>query len=67
VPDLEALDAGIIGVTSLHRGDHETRGVAQVAGLVERGLVSSPDEAAVAFEQRQFVRKAACKFMCEIA
>ena len=41
VPDLQALDAGIVGVARLHRGDDEARGVAQAAGLVERRLIAA--------------------------
>ncbi len=29
VPDLERLDAGVVGIARLHRGDHAARGVAQ--------------------------------------
>ena len=50
VPDLQALDAGILGVARLHRSYDETRGIAQIAGLVEGCLIALADKAAVAFD-----------------
>src|SRR3974390_3937616 len=55
VPDLQRTDAGLLGIACLQRGDHAARFVAQCAGLVESGVVTFPDEAAIALEQRQFV------------
>ena len=55
VPDLQALDAAVVGVARLHRGDHPARGVAQAARLVERRLVALAHEAAVALDQRQLL------------
>ncbi len=59
VANLEALDAGVVGVARLHRGNHQPRGIAQIAGLVQRGFIARAHEAAVALEQRQFIRQAA--------
>ena len=67
VPDLERLDAGVVGVARLHRCDHEPRGVAQVACLVQRRIIAGADKAAIALEQGQFVREAAREFLCESA
>ena len=67
VPDLESLDAGVVGVARLHCGDHQPRSVAQAAGFVERRFIARTHKAAIALEQRQFVGKAACEFPCEIA
>ena len=55
VADLQALDGGVIGVARLHRGDHETGGVAQIARLVEGGVIALADKTAVAFDQRQLL------------
>ena len=67
VADLEALDAGVVGVARLHRGDDEARGVAQVAGLVERGLIAFANEAAVALDQRQLLGQRALEFARQLA
>ena len=67
VADLQALDAGLVGVARLHRGDHEARGVAQIAGLVECGLIAFAHEAAVALDQRQLFGKRALEFARQIA
>ena len=67
VADLQALDAAIVGVARLHRGHHEARGVAQIAGLVERGLEAFADEAAVALLQRQLVGECAGKSAGQVA
>ena len=67
VADLQALDAGIVGVARLHRGDDEARGVAQIAALVERRLIAFADETAVALDQRQLLGERAFEFAREIA
>ena len=67
VADLERLDAGIVGVARLHRGDDEAGGVAQIAALVERGLIALADEAAVALDQRQLFGERALEFAGEVA
>ncbi len=67
VPDLETLDAGIIRVARLHRGDDEARGVAQAAGLVQRRLIVLAHKAAVALDQRQLLGERAGEFAGEIA
>jgi len=67
VPDLERLDAGVLGVARLHRGDDEAGGVAQIAALVERGLVGFADEAAVALDQRQLLGECAFEFAGKVA
>jgi len=41
VADFQALDAGLFGVARLHRGDHQPRGVAQIAGFIQRRLPSA--------------------------
>ena len=63
----ERLDAGVVGVARLHRGDDEAGGVAQIAALVERGLIAFADEAAVALDQRQLVGERALELAREIA
>ena len=67
VADLQALDAGLVGVARLHRGDDEARGVAQIAGLIERGFVAFAHEAAVALDQRQLLGQRAFEFARQIA
>ncbi len=67
VPDLEALDAGLVGVARLHRGYHEARGVAQIACFVEGGLVALANEAAVALDQRQLLVERAGEFGRQLA
>ena len=67
VADLERLDAGILGVARLHRGDDEAGGVAQIPALVERGLIAFADEAAVALDQRQLFGECAFEFAREVA
>ncbi len=62
VPDLQSLDASIVRIARLHRGDDEPRGVAQIAGLVERGLIAFAHEAAVALDQRQLFGQRASEF-----
>ncbi len=54
---LSAVHSGVLGVARLHRGSDQRESVAQRAGLVERGFIACADEAAVAFEQRQVIRK----------
>ena len=61
VPDLQALDAGVLGVARLQRGDHPARFVAQGPRLVERPVVAVAHEAAVALEGGQFVGERAGK------
>jgi hypothetical protein len=60
-------EEGDFGVTRLHRRDDETRGIAQVAGFVERGLVALAHETAVAFDQRQLLGERAGKFARQFA
>ena len=60
--DLQALDGGHVGVARLHRGDDEAGGVAQIAGLVERGLVALAHKAAVALDQRQLFGQRTLEF-----
>ena len=67
VADLEALDAGVVGIARLHRGDHEARGVAQIAGFVERALIAFADKAAVALDQRQLFGQRAFEFARQLA
>ena len=62
VADLQALDAGVLGIARLHRGDDEARGVAQIAGLVERGLIAFANETAVTLDQWQLLGKRALEF-----
>ena len=63
VADLETLDAGVFGVARLHRGDDEARGVAQIAGLVERALIAFANKTAVALDQRQLLGQRALEFV----
>ena len=65
--DLERLDAGVVGIARLHRGDDEAGGVAQIAALVERGFIILADEAAVALDQRQLLGECAFEFAGEVA
>ena len=67
VPDLERLDAGILGVARLHRGDDEAGSVAQIAAFVERGLITLADEAAVALDQRQLFGQRAFELAGKVA
>ena len=67
VADFQALDAGVVGIARLHRGDHEPRGVAQIAGLVERAVIAFADKAAVALDQRQLFGQRALEFARQIA
>ena len=67
VPDLECLDAGVLGIARLHRGDDEAGGVAQIPALVEGGLITLADEAAVALDQRQLLGERAFEFAGEVA
>ena len=67
VADFQALDAGVVGVARLHRGDDEARGVAQIAALVERRLIALADKTAVALDQRQLLGQRAFEFAREIA
>ena len=67
VADFEALDGGRLGVARLHRGDDEARGVAQIAGLVERGLIAFAHKAAVALDQRQLFGQRALEFARQFA
>ncbi len=67
VPDLERLDAGVVGVARLHRRNHEARGVAQAAGLVQRGLIAFANKTAVALDQRQLLGERAFEFASKIA
>ena len=67
VADFQALDAGLFGVARLHRGDHQPRGIAQIAGLVECGFIAFADEAAIALDQRQLLGQRALEFAGEIA
>ena len=64
---LRPLTPVVVGVARLHRGDDEPRGVAQVAGLVERRLIAFADEAAVALDQRQLFGQCAFEFAGQIA
>ena len=67
VADLQALDAGLVGVARLHRRDHEPRGVAQIAGLVQRRLIAFAHKTAVALDERQLLGQRALEFAGEIA
>ena len=55
MPDLERLDAAVVGVARLHRRDHAARFIAQRARVIEIGVVIRANEIAVALDQRQFV------------
>ena len=67
VADFQAFDAGVVGIARLHRGDDEARGVAQVAGLVQRGFIAFAHETAVAFDQRQLLGQRALEFARQLA
>ena len=67
VADFQALDAGVLGIARLHRSDDEARGVAQVAGLVERRLIAFAHKTAIAFDQRQLLGQRALEFARQIA
>src|SRR5262249_52808220 len=67
VTDLERLDAGVVRVARLHRGDDEAGGVAQIPALVERWLITLADETAVALDQRQLLGERAFEFARKIA
>ena len=67
VADLQAFDAGVIGIARLHRGDDQARGVAQIAGLVERCVIAFADKAAVALDQRQLFGQRTFEFARQIA
>ena len=71
MPDLQAADAGVLGVARLQRGDDAAGFVAQRARLVERRVVAFAHEAAVALEGGQLggergrqVRRRACRPAC---
>ena len=55
VLDLQRPDAGLLGILQLQAGDDATRLVAQCPDLVELGVGAVAQEAAIAFQQRQFV------------
>ena len=67
VPDFQALDAGLVGIARLHRGDDEARGVAEIAGLVEGGLIAFANKTAVAFYQWQLVGQRALELARQFA
>src|SRR5215217_4299279 len=62
VTNLEAFYAGLVGVARLHYGHDQTRGVAEIARLVQRGLIALADETAVALDQWQVFGERALKF-----
>ena len=53
VADLQRVDAGLGGVVGLHAGNHAAALVAQLARLVERGVMPGGDKAAVAGQDRR--------------
>ncbi len=54
VADLERLNPGLGGVVRLHPGNHAAALVAELARLVELGVVAFGDKAAVAGQNWQF-------------
>ncbi len=57
VLDLQRLDAGLFGILQLQAGDDPARLVAQRPHLVEFRMGAFAQEAAIALQQRQFVRQ----------
>ena len=62
MPDLQAFDAGLVGIARLQGGDDAARFVAQGARFVERRVITFADKAAVTLDQRQLIGQRPRKF-----